>query len=284
MCQNLGVALAGAIGAAGAIVCLGAGQPALGQTVCDSIGPDVIVGEIPGAANYSSVGGIEAFSIGTTACNIGDDILLWADNSTFHPVIGQNMFRLKDARFEQIGQAWLKHGFAALQNDACGCGCSHSGVLDYLNAGCSDPYTAGLNGGQGGVGPKFEVNAYTGDFLWPPTDIDNTGDSIYKRLQVKISDLDPPAAMTLSGGLTGPLGSSGGSGRVRLSRGQDGTRIAYDYTVEIGGKVAAVGGRMLEGAANIVIGQFFARLAAQVGGKPPTESWWRRLLRKLGLG
>ena len=23
---------------------------------------------------------------------------------------------------------------------------------------------------------------------------------------------------------------------------------------------------------------------AQVGGKPPTESWWRRLLRKLGLG
>jgi len=191
MCQNLGVALAGAIGAAGAIVCLGAGQPALGQTVCDSIGPDVIVGEIPGAANYSSVGGIEAFSIGTTACNIGDDILLWMDNSTFHPVIGQNMFRLKDARFEQIGQAWLKHGFAALQNDACGCGCSHSGVLDYLNAGCSDPYTAGLNGGQGGVGPKFEVNAYTGDFLWPPTDIDNTGDSIYKRLQVKISDLDP---------------------------------------------------------------------------------------------
>lgn len=101
---------------------------------------------------------------------------------------------------------------------------------------------------------------------------------------VKISDLDPPAAMTLSGGLTGPLGSSGGSGRVRLSREQDGTRIAYDYTVEIGGKVAAVGGRMLEGAANIVIGQFFARLAAQVGGKPPTESWWRRLLRKLGLG
>ncbi len=191
MCQNLGVALAGPIGAAGAIVCLGAGQPALGQTVCDSIGPDVIVGEIPGAANYSSVGGIEAFSIGTTACNIGDDILLWTDNSTFHPVIGQNMFRLKDARFEQIGQAWLKHGFAALQNDACGCGCIDSGVLDFLNAGCSDPYSAFLNGLQNGMGPKFEVNAYTGDFLWPPTGISTTGNSIYKRVQVKIPDLDP---------------------------------------------------------------------------------------------
>ncbi len=100
---------------------------------------------------------------------------------------------------------------------------------------------------------------------------------------VKISDLDPPVAMTLSGGLSGPLGSSGGSGRVRLSAEQDGTRIAYDYTVDIGGKVAAVGGRMLEGAAKIVIGQFFARLAAQVAGGG-AESWWRLLLRKLGLG
>jgi 2-furoyl-CoA dehydrogenase large subunit len=68
---------------------------------------------------------------------------------------------------------------------------------------------------------------------------------------------------------------------VRLSAEQNGTRVAYDYTVEIGGKVAAVGGRMLEGAANIVIGQFFTRLAAQVGGG--AAPWWRLLLRKLGL-
>ena len=167
MCQNLGVALAGAIGAAGAIVCLGAGQPALGQTVCDSIGPDVIVGEIPGAANYSSVGGIEAFSIGTTACNIGDDILLWMHNSTFQPVIGQNMFRLKTAadgsdRFEQIGQAWLKHGFTALQHDACGCGCQSSGTGSRPGVGCSDPYSSGPNCSQGTLGPKPQVHVSSG--------------------------------------------------------------------------------------------------------------------------
>ena len=100
--------------------------------------------------------------------------------------------------------------------------------------------------------------------------------------QVKISDLDPPAAATLSGGLGGPLGSSAGSGQVRLSPADGGTRVTYDYTVEIGGKVAAVGGRMLEGAAKVVVDQFFARLAAQVAGAP-AESWWRQLLRKLGL-
>ncbi|MHC4989927.1 MAG: hypothetical protein ACYTGC_03010, partial [Planctomycetota bacterium] len=60
-----------------------------------------------------------------------------------------------------------------------------------LGVGCSDPYSSFLNGDQDGLGPKFEVNAYTGAYEWVPTDFDVTGDSIYKRLQVSISDLDP---------------------------------------------------------------------------------------------
>ncbi|MHC4909799.1 MAG: hypothetical protein ACYTF9_08790 [Planctomycetota bacterium] len=162
------------------------------QTDCDSsVGADVIVGELVGVTNYSSSGGIEAFSIGTTSCNIGDEELLWISNSNQHPVIGQNLFRMKDGRFEQIGQAWLKHGFTALQQDACGCGCISSGTGTRLGVGCSDPYSAGLNGQQNGMGPKFEVNAATGFFEWTPTDFSTTGNSIYKRLQAKISDLDP---------------------------------------------------------------------------------------------
>ncbi len=100
---------------------------------------------------------------------------------------------------------------------------------------------------------------------------------------VKMSDLEPPHAATLSGALSGPLGASAGSGRVRLTAEDGGTMVAYDYTVQINGKVAAVGGRMLEGAAKVVVGQFFSRLTAQVGGRPPTDSLWRRLLRWLGL-
>ncbi|MCH2149175.1 MAG: hypothetical protein MK095_07050, partial [Phycisphaerales bacterium] len=47
-------------------------------TVCDNPGgPDVIVGDIRGTSNYSSVGGIEAFAFGTESCNIGDEVLWW---------------------------------------------------------------------------------------------------------------------------------------------------------------------------------------------------------------
>ncbi len=102
---------------------------------------------------------------------------------------------------------------------------------------------------------------------------------------VRLSELDPPNAVVLGGDLTGPLGASRGSGRVRLTPENGGTRVDYDYNVEITGKVAAVGGRLLEGATRIVIGQFFERLVAQVGGPDVAAvPWWRRLLRLLGLG
>ena len=104
---------------------------------------------------------------------------------------------------------------------------------------------------------------------------------------VKLSDLDEPKSATVSGGLEGPLGASAGSGRVALEARDGGTFVQYSYRVEISGKVAAIGGRMLEGAAKVVVGQFFERLVAQVGGKPVSatgDSWWQKLLSAIGLG
>ena len=103
---------------------------------------------------------------------------------------------------------------------------------------------------------------------------------------VTLSDLDPPHSAVLSGSLSGPLGVSVGSGRVRLSPAGEGTKIDYDYTVEISGTVAAVGGRMLDGATKVLIRQFFQRLVAEMQGGPGAGSslpWWRRLLRALGF-
>jgi 2-furoyl-CoA dehydrogenase large subunit len=104
--------------------------------------------------------------------------------------------------------------------------------------------------------------------------------------RVTLSNLDPPRSALLTGSLSGPLGVSVGSGRVRLSPAGAGTKIDYDYTVEISGTVAAVGGRMLDGATKVLIKQFFQRLVAEMQGSPGAGSamlWWRRLLRALGF-
>ncbi|MDH3234560.1 MAG: molybdopterin-dependent oxidoreductase, partial [Alphaproteobacteria bacterium] len=64
--------------------------------------------------------------------------------------------------------------------------------------------------------------------------------------QVSLSNLEPPQAATLSGGIDGPLGQASGAGRVRLAAAGTGTRIDYDYTVDVSGKAAAVGARMMK--------------------------------------
>ncbi|MCB9849322.1 MAG: hypothetical protein H6817_01305 [Phycisphaerales bacterium] len=166
-------------------------------TCCQTTGPDVIVGVLPELTNWTAVGEFDAISVGTTSCNLGDTPLLWQSSNTNHPVIGQNMYRLKNNRFEQIGMSWLKHGFLALANDSCGCGCQNPGTGALLGIGCSDPYSSGLNGSQtgsggtGGLGPRFEVNPHTGSFNWPYAFQGQGGNTIYKRLQFRTADIDP---------------------------------------------------------------------------------------------
>lgn len=108
------------------------------------------------------------------------------------------------------------------------------------------------------------------------------------RAEIQLSELDPPHGLTLSGSAEGPLGSGAGSGRVELTADGIGTRVSYDYSAEIGGKVAAVGGRMIDGAARILFSEFFKRLAA-ISGSVPGETaakrtgFWQGLWRLLGF-
>jgi 2-furoyl-CoA dehydrogenase large subunit len=88
------------------------------------------------------------------------------------------------------------------------------------------------------------------------------------RAVITLSDLDPPRAVTLSGQATGLLGSGRGTGNIQLRPIDDNrTALTYDYDAEIGGKVASVGGRLLDGAARFVIRQFFEALSCQLGGE-----------------
>ncbi len=155
-----------------------------------SIGPDVIVGDLFDIEKWGSLGGVTSYSLGTYSCNVGDQPVQWISGNNRHPVIGQNVYRLEGGRFEQIGLSWLKHGFTALTDDLC-CTCNDPGTGSLLGVGCADPYTASLNGSQGRLGPRFEVNPWTGVFLYPFTSQGQTGDVLYKRIQIANSDIDP---------------------------------------------------------------------------------------------
>ncbi|MBI5761901.1 MAG: hypothetical protein HZA51_00080 [Planctomycetes bacterium] len=178
-----------------------------GQRVCASpnTGPDVIVGglEASGSAvqNYTAVGAIDAISIATSSCNIGNVNVQWVASNNNHPVIGGSLYRYNvvngSGRFEQIGLGWLKHGFTALTQNLC-CTCNGQGG-SVLGQGCSDPYTASRNGQQlttsGGLGPRFQVNAHTGVFTYPylfrNLAIPGGETNISRRVQIKLTDLNP---------------------------------------------------------------------------------------------
>ena len=101
---------------------------------------------------------------------------------------------------------------------------------------------------------------------------------------VQLSDLDPERSGRISGTLDGPLGTAAGHGLLRLAARAEGTQIDYDYAVTVSGKVAAVGGRLLDGATQIVMRQFFERLARQVRSPDiatPPHGFLARLRRAL---
>jgi hypothetical protein len=156
-------------------------------------GPDVIVGDITDVLNANPVGNLDAIALGTTSCNVGTALLNWISGTNDHPVIRQNLYRYKEVggagRFEQVGFSWLKHGFASLQGSLC-CTCQPGGDGSHLGVGCSDPYGAGLNGSQPSLGPNWQVNAHTGVFTYPPANPTHGSDSIYRRCQVALLDLE----------------------------------------------------------------------------------------------
>jgi 2-furoyl-CoA dehydrogenase large subunit len=101
------------------------------------------------------------------------------------------------------------------------------------------------------------------------------------RVNISLSNLEPPHAVTLTGSATGALGFGRGHGRIVLAEDAGTTRLQYEYTAHIGGKLAAIGDRLLDGAARVLIGQFFSALRRRRGGRPRglvgrLQAAWRR--------
>ncbi len=78
--------------------------------------------------------------------------------------------------------------------------------------------------------------------------------------KILLQDLDPPLAYTIRGeGQGGVAGFAKGGAKVRLEPAEDGgTRLVYDVEATVGGKLAQLGGRLVNGVAKKNADDFFA--------------------------
>ena len=80
---------------------------------------------------------------------------------------------------------------------------------------------------------------------------------------VALTDLVPSTSYTLTGsGSGGVAGFARGSARVALSDITGGTLLHYEMDAKVGGKLAQIGSRLVDGAARKMADDFFARLCA----------------------
>lgn len=167
------------------VTLVAAAAPALAQ-------PDILYGDIHETLNHGAMGGIRAYSLGTKTCNIGNQSLSWVSSGT--PAVGFNMYRLANGRLMQIGLGFAKHACCVSNGtDQAACGafnCSASGFG--LRPGCRDTYSASWNGGQGRLGARSGINAYSGAFTALPG---GSGDAIFRRMQVRETDLATPSSL-----------------------------------------------------------------------------------------
>lgn len=93
--------------------------------------------------------------------------------------------------------------------------------------------------------------------------------------KVMLSDLDPPAGYTISGeGTGGVAGFAKGSAQVALEEEGGETVMRYGVQAQVGGKLAQIGSRLVDGTARKLADQFFDRFAAAVNpeGSAPSTS------------
>lgn len=111
---------------------------------------------------------------------------------------------------------------------------------------------------------------------------------------VTLSDLDPPNSYRIAGeGSGGIAGFAKGGATVRLEADSpDVTILHYAVDAQIGGKLAQLGGRLIDSTSKKLAAEFFTALAARVAAppapsavsEPVRQSWVNRLIGPAGAG
>ncbi len=106
---------------------------------------------------------------------------------------------------------------------------------------------------------------------------------------VTISNMVEHESLTLTGeGKGGAAGFAKGGADVRLEEVPEGTRLIYDVEAKVGGKLAQLGSRIVDGFAKKMADTFFVRLGEVIEGPKdddaPEEAekkgWLKRLIKK----
>lgn len=92
---------------------------------------------------------------------------------------------------------------------------------------------------------------------------------------VTLSDLDPPNGYVISGkGSGGPAGLAKGNAQVRLEEdGAGATQLFYTARVDMSGRIAQLGGRLIQSTADRLSAEFFESFKTAVeAGEAPAEA------------
>jgi len=91
--------------------------------------------------------------------------------------------------------------------------------------------------------------------------------------KVTLSDIDPPNGYKIIGeGQGGAAGFAKGGADVRLASDGAGTLLSYTVNAAIGGKLAQIGARLIDGTARKFAEDFFSRFAELVATGQPAEA------------
>ena len=89
---------------------------------------------------------------------------------------------------------------------------------------------------------------------------------------VELVNIDAPAGYTIRGeGKGGVAGFAKGSADVSLSEEEGGTRLAYTAHAEVGGKLAQLGGRLINSTAKKLADQFFTNFHNHLTQREPAD-------------
>ena len=90
------------------------------------------------------------------------------------------------------------------------------------------------------------------------------------RGKVALTDLDPPHRCKITGeGQGGVAGFAKGEADVVLSEADDGTVLSYVAKATVGGKLAQIGQRLIDGAAKQIADDFFSRFTKALTDAAP---------------